>query len=106
MRLKCLASFDGQLLFMPNPRDLRADLLAALRKVQHLREENQRLREALAKDLSSAAAAQTETSPRPQQICLPDPTAIAEVVAPTDKPAKIALFRSLFRGRDDVYAVR
>lgn len=90
---------------MPNPRDLRADLLAALREVQHLREENQRLKEALAKDLSSTAKVQTEISPRPQQICLPEPSVVGEVVAPTDKPAKIALFRTLFRGREDVYAI-
>ena len=39
-------------------------------------------------------------------LCAPSASGIGEVPAPADKTAKVALFRSLFRGREDVYAER
>ena len=39
-------------------------------------------------------------------LCAPSASGIGEVTAPADKTTKVALFRSLFRGREDVYAER
>lgn len=42
--------------------------------------------------------------PAPQ--CLPTAAELESVCHPESKTAKVALFRSLFRGREDVYAIR
>jgi len=89
---------------MPNPRSIQAELRAALLENQRLQEENRRLQEALASHPSFTSAVETEMT-RPAA-CLPEPVAVAEIAGPADKTAKVALFRSLFRGREDVYAIR
>ena len=89
---------------MPNPRSIQAELRAALLENQRLQEENRRLHEALASRASSPPA--IETIKTPPAACLPEPVAVAKIAGPADKTAKIALFRSLFRGREDVYAIR
>ena len=89
---------------MPNPRRLQAELNAAHHENQRLREENQRLKEILAKH--SSPSPEVETVKVMRQVCLPDPSVVANVAGPADKAGKVALFRSLFRGREDVYAER
>jgi len=41
-----------------------------------------------------------------ETFCLPIPSEIANVPPPPDKESKLGLFRSLFRGREDVYEKR
>jgi len=89
---------------MGDRRKNEVELQAALRENQRLREENAQLRELLAAHPPSPAEAQAEKVQR--QISLPDPIAVAAVVGPADKAAKVALFRALFPGREDVYAIR
>jgi hypothetical protein len=67
---------------MQDQPDLRARLETALAEGQRLREEVRHIGER----------------------CLPAPSDIAQLGTLSDNPAKIALFRSLFRGREDVYA--
>ena len=81
-----------------------AELQASRQESERLRAENQRLKELLAKH--SIPFATIQPNAVRGQCCLPDADAVANVVAPTDKAAKVALFRSLFRGREDVYAIR
>lgn len=81
-----------------------AELSAALREIERLKQENERLKQALTPECNPRSEIKKELSPR--AVCLPTATAVEQVVAPADKLAKIALFRSLFRGRDDVYAIR
>ena len=89
---------------MQDQRDLRARLENALVEGQRLREEVDRLKAILERNSipltePSALAAISER-------CLPAPADIAQVGKLSDKQAKITLFRSLFRGREDVYAER
>jgi hypothetical protein len=77
-----------------------AALEAALAENKRLRAEIERLKDALARH-STPAASGSGAIP-----CLPGAFEIGEVTAPADKAAKVALFRSLFRGREDVYAER
>src|SRR5205807_5942763 len=80
-----------------------ADLLAEL---EALRAENARLRDLLgldarARDLETAGWSPTLFGDRSQ------PTAaVSPVDRSSDPAAKVALFRSLFAGRDDIYAER
>ena len=71
--------------------ELQAELDDARQALRRLEEENRRLRDQL--EMQDASA--HELQPR-----------ITESVAPLSPEAKIALFRILFRGRDDVYAQR
>jgi len=75
-----------------------------LREIQELREENKRLKEALAGNPSPAL--EVEPQVKSSEGCLPEPSRVAQAAPPADKAAKVALFRSLFRGREDVYAIR
>jgi len=81
----------------------RAQLESAQAECARLKEENARLRRLLSE--------RGIPVPAPEQDRLP----VAEVKAADDRPAvnkesdpdvKLALFRSLFRGREDVYAIR
>jgi hypothetical protein len=89
---------------MQDPRDLRARLENALAEGQRLREEVERLKAIL--DRHSVPATESSASAATSERCLPAPADIAHVGRLSDKQAKIALFRSLFRGREDVYAER
>lgn len=88
---------------MNDHEDLQTQLAQALAELQYLREENTRLRE-----LAESPLGQTTTD---------DPTHIRSSLTAhsastiytennLSPEAKVELFRSLFRGRDDVYAIR
>ena len=89
---------------------LSEKLARVMNECEQLREENSRLRELLnqkaPRSMESLVVAE-QGRPKPTQA---SPEAIPsrpESAAPELSVAgKIALFRSLFRGRDDVYAVR
>lgn len=87
---------------MSDESDLRKQLQTALAEGLALREEIRQLKDTLA--LHSI----TLPNPRPtgNSTYLPRPEDIAAIAAPATNDEKIALFRSLFRGREDVYAVR
>jgi hypothetical protein len=76
----------------------------ALAVGQHLREEIRQLKAIHAQhsipppELKLQASANTR--------CLPTLSEIAQLGTLSDNPAKIALFRSVFRGREDIYAER
>ncbi|MGZ4357197.1 MAG: TOTE conflict system archaeo-eukaryotic primase domain-containing protein [Gaiellaceae bacterium] len=76
--------------------DLQRRLDQAPRELERLRAENERLRTLL------ALAQQTKTIPEPSK---PEPARRVRS-APASAAEKVALVRSLFRGRDDVYALR
>ncbi len=76
----------------------QAKLAAALAECERLREENHRLRERF-----GFAPAQSESSPAVALVHAPIGDGITAKSSPDEK---VKLFRSLFRGRDDVYAVR
>ena len=79
---------DGQLSF---DGELRAELERTRDRVRRLEIENQALREQLVVRDAPAAVPREPTAPVP---------------APSSPSEKVALFRGLFRGRDDVYAQR
>jgi superfamily II DNA or RNA helicase len=89
---------------MRRENETQAALEAALAENKRLRAEVEQLKHALA----------GHSSPAPEPACNdcgailspPSASGIAEVTAPADKAAKVTLFRSLFRGREDVYAER
>ncbi len=89
---------------MQDQPDLRARLESALAEGQRLREEVGQLKAILARHsiLFPERKAPQSTSER----CLPAPSEIAQVGTLSDNQAKISLVRSLFRGREDVYAER
>ncbi len=76
--------------------DLRVPLDGALREIERLRAENERLRTLL------ALAQQTRTILDPAGT----PKAPPRAASPNSAEEKVALVRRLFRGRDDVYARR
>src|ERR1700722_7551246 len=89
---------------MQDDQDLRAKLEAAIAQGQHLREEIQQLKAILAQH--------SIPFPEPQNCdptttrYLPAPSEVAQIERIADKAQKIAAFRSLFRGREDIYAER
>ena len=87
---------------MQNERDLRARLEGALEEGLRLREEVRRLRALLEKHAISL----DEPVAFAQEACLPLASEIALLGTLSDNQAKIILFRSLFRGREDIYAER
>jgi hypothetical protein len=84
--------------------DLRARLESALAEGQRLREEVLQLKAILAQH--SIPLPELRTPQPTSERCLPTPSEIAQVGTLPDNQAKITLFRSLFRGREDVYAER
>lgn len=81
------------------------------REIERLRAENGRLRSLLGLDSPEPATAQPAPPPTPawEPTLFRDPgvaTNRAQVDAHSSPEAKIALFRSLFAGREDVYAAR
>ena len=89
---------------MQDQPDLRARLERALAEGQRLREEVGQLKAILAQH--SIPFHELKASQSTSERCLPAPSDIAQVGTLADNQAKIALFRSLFRGREDVYAER
>ena len=89
---------------MPYERDLRAKLERALAEGEKLREEVGGLKALLAQHVIPLP--ELKPSEPISTRSLPAPSEIAQLGTPPDNLAKIALFRSLFRGREDVYAER
>ena len=85
-----------------NERDPRKRLIeSALEESARLREENSRLRRLLAEHgIPIPTAASNNEAPSPAGELL------GERTVPDKTAQRLALFRSLFRGREDVYAVR
>ena len=85
-----------------NGADLPDRLAAALDELQALRAENARLRGLLGLDRD-----REESAPAWEPTLFVPEAALRARVDRTSSPAgKVALFRSLFVGRDDVYALR
>jgi superfamily II DNA or RNA helicase len=82
-----------------NQDDMHVRLKAAQEECQRLREENERLRAVLGINQPLPNQAVSQTAP----VTRPSLTATSEVYTPE---RKITLFRSLFRGREDVFAFR
>ena len=89
---------------MPDDRDLRTRLEGAIAEGQRLREEVERLKAILAQN--SIPVPEPKTSEPASTRYLPAHSEVVQLGTLSDNPAKIALFRSLFRGREDVYAER
>lgn len=86
----------------PDAHDLRNRLEGALVEGQRLREEVRRLRAILERH----AIPLDEPMALAHEACLPVASEISRLGTLSDNQAKIILFRSLFRGREDVYAER
>src|SRR5580700_64646 len=89
---------------MQDQRDLRARLESSLAEGQRLREEVRQLKAILAQH--SVPLPELRIPQASNERCLPAAADVSQVGTLSDNPAKIALFRSLFRGREDVYAER
>ena len=89
---------------MRREEETQAALDRALAENRRLRAEVEQLKDALAGH--SAPAPESASNDSGAVLCLPSASGIGEVTAPADKTAKVAFFRSLFRGREDVYAER
>jgi superfamily II DNA or RNA helicase len=89
---------------MQDDQNLRAKLEEAIAQGQRLRDEVDQLKTILTQHSIPLP------EPKPRQPatarCLPTPSEVAKIGTLADNPAKIVLFRSLFRGREDVYAER
>jgi hypothetical protein len=89
---------------MQDDQDLQAKLEAAIAQAQELRDEVQQLKTILAQ----------HSIPLPEpKICelastryLPAPSEVGHIGTIADHAQKVALFSSLFRGREDIYAER
>jgi len=89
---------------MKPQQDDRAALEAALSEGLRLRDEVRQLKQILARN--AIPLPESEKKETAGGLCLPTSAEIGNVVAPSDKDSKVLLFRSLFRGREDVYAER
>src|SRR4029077_18463937 len=89
---------------MQDQRALRARLESALAESQRLREEVRQLKAVLAQH--SIPLPELRAPQSTNERYLPAPSDIAQVGTLSDNQAKITLFRSLFRGREEVYAER
>jgi len=81
------------------PEGIEQRLVAALAECERLREENRQLRERV-------GFVQVETQNPPSPSSVATPVATVAVTANSSSEEKIRLFRNLFRGREDVYAMR
>ena len=81
---------------MQDQRDLRAKLESALAEGQRLREEARQLKALLIQH--SIPLPEVRAPQSPSDRCLPAPSDIYQIETLSDNPAKVALFRSLFRG--------
>jgi hypothetical protein len=89
---------------MQDQRDLRVRLERALAAERQLRDEVEQLKSILAQHSIPLLEPKALQPLRDQ--CLPAASEIAHAGTLSDNQAKITLFRSLFRGREDVYAER
>jgi hypothetical protein len=89
---------------MQGDHDLRAKLEAALAQGQQLHDEVQQLKAILARH--SIPLPESKTCQSPSTRCLPAPSEVAQIETIVDNAQKIALFRSLLQGREDIYAER
>ena len=92
----------GDVEIMTNPKDLENRLQDALKECASLREENERLKKLL-------GLRPGDLAPTPEPIVSEPSVAYTSANQVTnDSPidTQIALFRSLFRGREDAYPVR
>lgn len=87
---------------MQDQRDLRARLERALAEERRLRDEIEQLKGTLAQHSIPWPEPKAPQHPRDRR--LPAPSDIAHFGTLSDNQAKVARFRSLFRGREDVYA--
>ena len=87
---------------------LSEQLARVTAECERLREENARLCNLLSDHARQATGAQVEplVPPSPISVIAPVRTSESSARADLSVPEKIALFRSLFRGREDVYALR
>jgi hypothetical protein len=89
---------------MQDDQDLGAKLEEAIAQAQQLRDEVQQLKVILVQH--SIPLPEPKTRQPATTGCLPTPSEVAKIGTLADNPAKIGLFRALFRGREDVYAER
>jgi len=89
---------------MQDDQDLRAKLEAAIAQGQRLRDEVQQLKAILAQH--SVPLPEPNTCESATTRYLPAPSELAQIGTIAHNAQKIALFRSLFRGREDIYAER
>jgi hypothetical protein len=89
---------------MQDDQDIRAKLEEAIAQSQRLRDEVDQLKTILAKH--SIPLPEPKTRQPATTRCLPTPSEVAQVGTLAENPAKIALCRSLFCGREDIYAER
>jgi hypothetical protein len=102
---------------MEDFESLSEQLARITEECERLRGENSRLRELLGQQIIHREEPSCESGPKPRAD-QPDVVAVLEVAPPAvakpvgvvnpeaSIPEKIALFRSLFRGREDIYAIR
>ncbi|HEV7398111.1 MAG TPA: hypothetical protein VGN86_16485 [Pyrinomonadaceae bacterium] len=86
---------------MDGDDNLKAELAKAVSECEHLREENARLKLLICET--------PDRRPRPAQPTLlvkEKPQSSPTVTVDSRPEVKVSLFMDLFRGRDDVYAVR
>src|SRR3989337_2171141 len=89
---------------MPRNQKRQAELETALSENQRLRDEVKHLKGILARH--SIPLPESEDKASDSTFYLPKPAEIARFSGPSDKESKVVLFRSLFLGREDVYAER
>ena len=89
---------------MQDQRDLRTRLEETLSEGERLREELRQLKAILTQHSITLPEAKPPQSTNER--CLAAPSDISQLGTLSDNMAKVALFRSLFRGREDVYAER
>jgi hypothetical protein len=89
---------------MDDEHGMEVRLQAALADCRRLRDEVRALKELLAEH--SIPFPKEMSGPQPLELRLPASSEIGASAAPEAKEAKITLFRSLFRGRENVYAER
>lgn len=88
---------------MASSKSLRLQLQEALDECERLRKENSRLRKIICDLPEKFATSHVPNQTDEQDFCPPIPEAISSDLSPE---AKVTLFRNLFCGREDVYAIR
>src|SRR5258707_13663263 len=86
---------------MGNDDILKAELEKAVAECERLREENARLKLRIGQAPDTRASRAEQASAHNTNV-----STSATVTAESPPDLKVALFRSLFHGRDDVYALR